>query len=72
MAWATVVTVVSGSPYERKIARHLFHLDLRDLEGLPFLSRVFRVIVLGIRPGCEIAAETHRDRLGGDLGTDRP
>jgi RNB domain len=68
MAWATVVTVVSGSPYERKMlaTSSISTAEAEQLgpqrgaagvgtDGLPFLSRVFRVVVLGIRPGRQIA-----------------
>jgi RNB domain len=77
MAWATVVTVVSGSPYERKMlaTSSISAAEAEQLgpqrgaagvgtDGLPFLSRVFRVVVLGIRPGRQIAPQTHRDRPG--------
>src|SRR6266513_5595013 len=68
MAWATLATVVSGSPYERKMLATSSVSTSGTSNVSPPLSSVLREIMLCVRAGSQVASETHRDRTGRDLG----
>ena len=57
-----------GRPYSSEQIGDFPRLLFGDLDRFALLPRELRRVVLGVRPGGEIAAEPHRDRARRDLG----